>query len=169
MLKNRYKQARQRFTPLAALLCFVGLLSIACTPAPLPALPVATASPPPPLVTNVNPNTLPTLVLAEREASIEGNLPLLASLWAEDGRIMDGRGSQQTSDDYLWNGRASILDRYRLAVFPAPPPPLNLSDLADTTVTVGGDSATLLHAGDHWRFVLRDGRWWIQELIYSTP
>jgi len=107
--------------------------------------------------------------MAEREASISGNLPLLAALWAEDGRIVDGRESQDTSDDYVWNGRAAILDRYRLAVFPAPPPPLALSDLAGVTLTVDGDSATLIHGGDHWRFRLRNGRWWLQELVYSSP
>jgi hypothetical protein len=112
---------------------------------------------------------LPALVVAEREASIEGNLPLLATLWAEDARIVDGRGSPETSDDYVWAGRAAILDRYEMAVFPAPPPPLTLADLADATLTEDGDSATMIHEGDHWRFVLQDGRWWLQELVYSAP
>jgi hypothetical protein len=112
---------------------------------------------------------LPTLVIAEREASIEGNLPLLATLWAEDGRIVDGRGTSGDSDDYVWAGRAAILDRYRLAVFPAPPPPLTLAELAGATLTAEGDAATLLNGGDRWRFVLRDGRWWLQELTYRVP
>jgi hypothetical protein len=121
------------------------------------------------MVSEITAETLPTLVVAEREASIAGNLPLLASLWAEQGRIVDGRGSAETSDDYVWAGRAAILDRYRLAVFPAPPPPLTLTELTNATLTVEGDSATLVNGGDRWRFVLQDGRWWLQELVYSAP
>jgi hypothetical protein len=118
-------------------------------------------------VREVTTDTLPTLVLVEREASIQGNLPLLASLWAEDGRIVDGRGSAEEDDDYVWNGRAAILDRYRLAVFPAPPPPLTAAELANATPAVDGDSATLINGGDRWRFVQRNGRWWLYELIYN--
>jgi hypothetical protein len=77
--------------------------------------------------------TLPKLIVVEREASIQGNLPLLATLWAEDGQITDGRGSVETQDDYRWHGRAAILDRYQMAVFPAPPPPLAISELASAT------------------------------------
>lgn len=120
-------------------------------------------------VTKVTTNTLPTLVIIEREASIEGNLPLLASLWAENGRIVDGRGSATADDDYMWVGRAAILDRYRLAVFPAPPPPLTAPELNEATLTMEDASATLINNGDRWRFVQQDGRWWLQELVYSTP
>ncbi|MCC6456756.1 MAG: hypothetical protein IT328_17510 [Caldilineaceae bacterium] len=112
---------------------------------------------------------MPTLVIAERNASIEGDLPLLASLWAENGRIVDGRGSVADSDDYVWAGRAAILDRYRLAVFPAPPPPLAPPELDDAILTVQGESAMLINGGDRWRFVLQEGRWWLQELVYSAP
>lgn len=156
-------------------ICVLGLSLNACSPTPRPLPPVATATPPPPLlVTTVTSATLPSLVVAEREASISGNLPLLASLWAEDGRIVDGRGSADTGDDYVWQDRAAILDRYRLAVFPAPPPPLALADLANATLIVNtppnnSGSATLVNGGDHWRFLLRDGRWWLQELVYSSP
>jgi hypothetical protein len=121
------------------------------------------------VVSEVTADTLATLVLVEREASIQGNLPLLATLWAGDGRIVDGRGSAAEDDDYVWNGRAAILDRYRLAVFPAPPPPLTPAELADATPVVEGDNATLTNGGDRWRFVQHDGRWWLQELVYSSP
>jgi hypothetical protein len=107
--------------------------------------------------------------MAEREASIQGNLPLLAALWAEDGRIVDGRGSVETSDDYIWTGRAAILYRYQLAVFPSPPPPLTPPDLASATLSVQGNHATLVNAGDRWRFTRQEGRWWLQELVYSAP
>jgi hypothetical protein len=151
--------------------CYLSLLLAACgSVGQLPASPIATASPPPPsFVNEVTASTLPTLVIAERDASIEGNLPLLASLWAENGRIVDGRGSTEDDDDYVWAGRAAILDRYRLAVFPAPPPALTPPELDDAILTVEGDSATLLNGGDRWRFVLQDGRWWLQELVYSAP
>jgi hypothetical protein len=129
-----------------------------------------TAFPPPPAaVSEISAETLPNLVIMEREASITGDLPLLATLWAEDGRIVDGRGTEETSDEYVWLGRDAILDRYRLAVFPAPPPSLTLSDLAAATLTVDDDEATLINGGDRWQFVRQDGRWWLQELVYSAP
>jgi hypothetical protein len=120
-------------------------------------------------VNDVTADTLSTLVIIEREASIQGNLSLLATLWTENGRIVDGRGSIANEDNYVWMGRAAILDRYRLAVFPAPPPPLTLAELAGATLTVEGDNATLINGSDHWHFVRQDGRWWLQELIYSVP
>jgi hypothetical protein len=113
--------------------------------------------------------TLPEWIVLERDASIQGNLPLLSALWAEDGRIVDGRGTENAADDYVWQGRAAILDRYRLAVFPAPPPPLTLDELADATLSVEGDSATLINGGDRWRFTRQEGRWWLQELTYRSP
>ncbi len=135
----------------------------------LPARPAPpTASPPPPAIVNeITAANLPTLVMIEREASIEGNLPLLASLWAENGRILDGRGTSEQEDDFIWDGRAAILDRYQLAVFPAPPPPLTSTE--DATLTVEGNTATLVNQGDRWRFVQQEGRWWLQELAYSQP
>jgi hypothetical protein len=120
------------------------------------------------LISELTADTLPTLTVAEREASITGNLPFLEILWAEDGRIVDGRGSAQASDDFIWRGRAAILDRYQLAVFPAPPPPLTFPDLANATLTVEGESATLINGVDRWRFVFQDGRWWLQELVYNA-
>jgi hypothetical protein len=167
------KPMNRFYVPLIGLIvsCCLALLLAACGHvAQRPTLPTATASPPPPAFVNeVSAGTLPTLVIAERDASIEGNLPLLASLWAENGRIVDGRGSTADDDDYIWAGRAAILDRYQLAVFPAPPPPLTVPELDDATLTVEGESATLINGGDRWRFVLQDGRWWLQELVYSAP
>ena len=96
-------------------------------------------------------------------------LPLLAALWAENSRIVDGRGTAEESDNYIWDGRAAILDRYKLAVFPAPPPPLDPVALTSATLTVEGSKATLTHQGDRWRFVQDDGRWWLLELVYSQP
>ena len=153
------------------LYCLLGCLLVACSgTGALPAPPMPTASPPPPtLVSDVTAATLPTLVLAEREASIVGNLPLLASLWTEEGRIVDGRGSVQTDDDYVWQGRAAILDRYTLAVFPSPPPALAADALADAILTVNGDHASFANGSDTWQFVQHDGRWWLLELVYNAP
>jgi hypothetical protein len=110
---------------------------------------------------------LPALVAAERQASIEGNAALLAQLWAEDARIFDGRGTPAPEDDYVWAGQPAILDRYELAVFPSPPPPLPADAFAEAAIQVNGDQAALERNGDRWRFVYRDGRWWLLELRYN--
>ncbi len=118
------------------------------------------------------------LIVAEREASISGNLALLTALWAEDARMVDGRGTATPDDDLVWQGRKAILDRYRLAVFPAPPPALDANSLdqailqienAPARATSDPRMATLVHGGDRWQLVQREGRWWLFELIYSTP
>ncbi len=128
------------------------------TPATAPLLAWA-ASPPA--------DALPHLVEAERQASINKDLGLLTQLWAEDSRIVDGRGTAASADDYQWVGRAAILDRYQVAVFANPPPPLE--KLNDLTLKLSGDTATARHGQDRWRFVKRDGRWWLAELRYSQP
>ena len=103
-------------------------------------------------------------MLAERDASRRGDLPLLAMLWAGDARIVDSRGTAEPSDDYVWQGRNALLDRYAIAVFPAPPPPLEEPLALD--ITASGDMATATLGVDRWRFVQRDGRWWLLELAY---
>lgn len=112
------------------------------------------------------PAALIQLVLAERDHAAAGDAHMLAQLWAEDARIVDGRGTPDPADDYIWTGRAAILDRYALAVFPNPPPALRAADLSDAQIEVSGDEATLAHDRDRWRFVRRDGRWSLLELRY---
>lgn len=124
---------------------------------------------PPSFISETEAESLPMWIVIEREASGTGDLALLTILWAEDARIVDGRGTPVTEDDYIWSGRAAILDRYILAVFPSPPPPLTLDELSNATLTVEDDQATLINGGDRWRFVLREGRWWLHELVYSAP
>ncbi len=136
-------------------------LSSAPQLAPAPALPL------PSFVADPPADALPHLIAAERQASIDKNLALLAQLWAEDGRIVDGRGTVDSGDDYIWEGRAAILDRYQVAVFVNPPPALEKLD--DVTLQVAGDAATARHGQDRWRFVKRAGRWWLAELRYSQP
>ena len=94
---------------------------------------------------------LPGLVAAEREASIDGDLATLAQLWADDSRIIDGRNSAAPTDDYRWQGRDAILDRYVVAVFPNPPPPATFDALE---IDVLGEMPPGRKGGDRWRFTL---------------
>jgi hypothetical protein len=110
---------------------------------------------------------VPALILAERQAAMNGDLALLSRLWAPDARIIDGRSTPDSADDYVWQGRDAILDRYTLAVFPAPPPPLSREQLADLDMTVEDDAAYAELGGDRWRFVWQDGRWLLAELRYN--
>jgi hypothetical protein len=104
------------------------------------------------------------LIESERQASINGDLQRLELLWAPDSRVVDGRGTTLEDDDYVWQGRAAVLDRYRVAVFANPPPPLTLPTVLATDVNK--TTATVTNGNDRWRFVHRDGRWWILELVY---
>jgi hypothetical protein len=161
--------------PLIALACTLWLLS-ACTGAaqaptflPTPATTAPTPAPPE-AVTSEADEALPALIRVERQASIQGDLAMLAQLWAPDSRIVDGRNTSTPDDDYVWDGRDAVLDRYALAVFPNPPPPLPTPDgLDDLAVQVKGDEATAVNGVDRWRMVYANGRWWLQELIYQQP
>ena len=107
---------------------------------------------------------IPQLIAAERNASIAGDLALLAQLWAQEGRIVDARGTDDPADDFTWPSRAAILDRYILAVFPAPPPAL--PSLPAPAITVQDNAAQAVNGGDRWQFHYTEGRWWIVELHY---
>ncbi|WP_287481876.1 hypothetical protein [Caldilinea sp.] len=107
---------------------------------------------------------LASLIRAERTAARGRDLATLAQLWASDGRIIDRRGSDDPGAAYVWQGRDAILDRYLLAVFPAPPPPL--PEPLDPVVHLDGDTATATFGNDRWQFVFREGRWWLKELSY---
>jgi hypothetical protein len=106
---------------------------------------------------------LPALVAAERQAAAERNLPLLATLWANDAQVVDSRNTADVGDDYTWRGHAAVMDRYVVAVFPNPPVPFAKPPALEITVT--GDAATGHLGQDAWRFVQRDGRWWLAELV----
>jgi hypothetical protein len=129
---------------------------------PLP----ATSTPPavPHFVSAQAEEALPALINAERQAAYARDLALLKLLWAEDGRVVDRRGTPETNDDYVWPSRDAVLDRYVLAVFPNPAP---VTPVVPESLTVDGDTA-YLHAGvDDWIFVRHEGRWWILELAYN--
>jgi len=151
-------------------MCIVSLLAATmlltgCTRtaprAPLPPQPTGAI---PAFVTLPAAEALPALVLAERSAAGAHDLATLRHLWAEDAQIIDGRGTADPADDFVWRGRTALLDRYALAVFPAPPPPFAAPPIL--AATIDGDTATAILGNDAWRFSFRDGRWWLQELAY---
>lgn len=150
-------------------------LPAACAPAPQ-AMPTPTPAPAAPAAPNAASaasaagaawETDPVaLVEAERNAAAARDAATLATLWAEDAVLVEHRGAGPT-DDYRWQGRAAILDRYAVAVFPAPPPPLD--GPLDAAAQIDGDRATLVNGVDRWRFAHRDGRWWITGLEIGAP
>jgi hypothetical protein len=108
--------------------------------------------------------SLPALVQAERTAARTRDAATLRQVWAADAQIIDRRGTLDPADDFVWRGRDAILDRYALAVFPAPPPPFAAPPIL--AMTIDDDVATAVLGADAWRFIFRDGRWWLQELAY---
>lgn len=148
-------------------LALLAAIMAGCARAPVSASALRLATPPPLNAPNAAEEAIPFLIAAEREAARRGDRAMLAQLWAVDALIIDGRGTTDPSDDYHWPGRAAILDRYVLAVFPNPPPPLDGVDALE--IMVAGTEAVAVNGGDHWRFVHEDGRWWISELVYSRP
>jgi hypothetical protein len=136
-----------------------------CTRAPTRISPtVVPTIAPPAFVSAPAEEAIPQLIAAEREASRSGDLGLLAQLWAPDGRIVDTRGTADPADDFVWPNRSAILDRYEVAVFPAPPPALDGPPAP--SLSVQGDTVDAVNGQDHWRFVNAGGRWWIAELQY---
>lgn len=136
--------------------------------------PLSTDAPPPPLPAAISgepAEALAALIQAERAASIDRDLIALEQLWAPDGRIVDGRNSAEPDDDYVWAGRDAIMDRYVVAVFPNPPPPLDTADaLQSLTVERSGENmAAGINGGDRWQLIYADDRWWLQELVYQQP
>lgn len=150
----------------ALALLVVALLLAACTrTAPLRPLPTPPPTgAPPSFVTLPAAQALPALVAAERNAAAARDLATLQQLWAEDARIIDSRGTAAPADDYRWQGRAAILDRYAVAVFPAPPPPVTAAP--HLALVHNGDRVTATAGVDRWRFTFAAGRWWLQELAY---
>ncbi|MEM7125268.1 MAG: hypothetical protein AAF702_03005 [Chloroflexota bacterium] len=127
-------------------------------------------------------------IVEERQLIATQNLVGLGLLWSKDAQIIDGRSTESTEDDYIWSGRAAILDRYKVAVFPTPPPLLDLpTDLEIECVNTNGQPSDALdcmladsefreallvrvkRGGDLWEFTWQEGRWWISGLTYSSP
>lgn len=158
-------------------LIFAACSLTACTRAPARLSPLETGALPP---SGMQEHVLPSVIMdrssgsieeiavalirAERNAVQARDLATLAQLWASNARIIDRRGSHDLNHAYVWEGRDAILDRYLLAVFPAPPPPF--SEPIDPIVHLEGDTATATLDNDRWQFVFREGRWWLKELSY---
>ncbi len=163
--RSRGRHGRQ-LLQCGLLVCALLLLSACSAPLVAPApTPGATVSPPAVAFLPAE-QALPGLVAAEREASIAGDPATLATLWSADSRIVDGRTTAASDDDYVWDGRDAILDRYVVAVFPNPPPPASFEALE---ITVAGQEATGVNGGDRWRFTFADSRWWLTTLTYQQP
>lgn len=124
----------------------------------------------------------PQFISAERRAIAEKSLDTLALLWAADAQIIDQRGTENTEDDYIWDSRRAILDRYTVVVFRFPPPLIDPpGDLRlrcaggsveenSNLCLVSPQEGTIVYAnreGDEWQFGYRDGRWWILGLAYA--
>jgi hypothetical protein len=147
-----------------ALLVTAWLLAGCGTPTLLrPVAPAPTTAPSAETLAAVAADSPAALLLAERNGAAARDLASLAVLWDADARLVEARGAPGPADDYTWQGRDAILDRYIVAVFPNPPPLLAVAP--DVPLTVDGDSATLQHGVDTWHFVRRAGRWWIKELM----
>lgn len=101
------------------LLLLLALTGCTRSPQRLTPTPALSAVQPPAFVNLPAEQAIPQLIAAEREASRLGDEATLSRLWAEGGRIVDSRGTDDPADDFTWPNRAAILDRYRLAVFPA--------------------------------------------------
>lgn len=148
----------------AALAASAALALAACAPAPL--RPAALPLPTPAAAAEFGAApevALPALVAAERSAAARRDLALLATLWAEAGRVVETRGTGGPGDDYRWEGRAAVLDRYVTAVFPNPPP--EGAPPPFDSLTVEGERAAASAGVDRWQFVWADGRWWLAELV----
>src|SRR5687768_2095375 len=91
--KNDWQNSFQQWGLTTLIFIALHIMSACSNTQQLPPAPQLTATPPlPALISELTADTLPTLIVTEREASISSNLPLLEILWAEDGRIVDGRG-----------------------------------------------------------------------------
>ena len=115
------------------------------------------------------------LIAAEGAAVVSQDIVGLMDLWAEDAVVTDAKHTpEDASDDATWRGRDAIRSRYVVLVFPGNP---QAAGARDVQIEVKSDEATatsttvigseVSQGGDRWRFVKRDGRWWIHSLTYN--
>lgn len=134
--------------------------SIARTPTPQPA---------------TDEKAIRQLILLEGQGVVAQDISGLMDLWAADAVIADARHTPDNlADDARWRGRDAIRERYVVLVLPGNP---GVNHPIDIEIIIDGDRATATSttrigaetspAGDRWRFVKRDGRWWIAELAYN--
>lgn len=161
---------RQKYRRAFSIVCVLQAMLAACAslPAPMPVPVPSSASVLVPDTAASQPDiAVPALIAAERAATIDGDMPTLVGLWAADARIVDGRGTVDLADDYVWQGHDAVMDRYELAVLPAPPPPLASEQLEEITITADDGIAYAEMGIDRWILSWQDGRWWLLELRYN--
>lgn len=122
----------------------------------------------PPALSQAAVDAAPALLMLERNGAAARDLPLLTALWAPDAAVIDGRNTKAPDDDYTWRGRTAILDRYVLAVFPVPPPPLETPP-QPVLLEEDGDQAVFQNGGDRWTLRRMDERWYLARLVYQQP
>ena len=116
------------------------------------------------------------LLLASESSGVrKKDVELLATLWAEDARVVDAKHTpEDASDDTRWEGLDAVLNRYITLVFPGNPTQVGHPDVK---VTILGDEAIATSStqigdeyapsGDQWHFIRIGERWYIQSLIHN--
>ncbi len=115
------------------------------------------------------------LLGAEAEGVVSQDIDRLMEIWDQDGVVTDAKHTPDNpADDRVWDGIASIRERYINEIFPSAPSSVTHPDVeltiegdtaaALTTSTIGIDHAP---AGDRWTFAKVDGRWSITSLTFN--
>ena len=153
------------------------LFLAACGPAPTPTTALSPAAPP--RVATLAPasdeEAILQLLTAEGEALVAADIDRLMGLWAEDAVVRDARHTpDDPSDDWVWEGRDAIRQRYVNLVLPGNP---QEAGAVDVNLTIEGDRATAISTtrigsevspgGDRWTFRRINGTWKIESLTYN--
>ncbi len=157
-----------RPSPILLLILSLILLPTACTPSPFPT-PMPTSSP------QQDEEAIRALLQAEAQGVATRDMELLAQLWTEDAQVTDAKHTPDNpQDDTHWQGLDAVLDRYVTLVFPGNP---TVAEHTELKITLEGDRAVVVSAtrigdeyapaGDRWVLVRREGRWYIQSLVYN--
>ncbi len=122
-----------------------------------------------------NDEAIRQLIAGESAAVVRQDIGALMDLWAEAAVVTDAKHTAgDPSDDATWRGRDAIRSRYLVLVFPGNPQAARARDVQlqisgdrahATSTTAIGDEVS--KGGDRWTFVRRNGRWWIESLIYN--
>lgn len=122
-----------------------------------------------------DPAAILDLLQQEAQGVVAQDLDALMALWAEEAVVTDAAHTpDDPSDDLVWRGRDAIRDRYVHLVFPGG---AKEAGPLDVRLEVHGDRATawattrigdeVAPGGDHWTFVRREGRWYLESLTYN--
>ncbi len=156
------------------LLALVGLAACGA-PAPVQPRPVAPATRTPAPQPADPEEAIRQLLRLEGEGVVAQDIDALMALWLAEGVVADAKHTpDNTQDDARWRGHAAIRERYQVLVFPGAP---SVAGAVEVQITLDGDKATAVSTtrigdevspgGDRWTFVKRDGRWYIESLMYN--